>query len=1078
MISARPMTDKFFSLIAEMILCLVFSQVALAQLPTATILGVVKDSTGAVIPGVSLTARSVETGLSRNGVSAADGSYRFSALPLGSYEIRVEHPGFQSEVRSGLTLTVGQEAVVNITLQVGQVQETVSVSAEASLVNTTSGSLGGLVGEQTVADLPLNGRNFMDLTSLQPGITHHVALSAGPSTVGLWFSNNGAPLRSNDFLIDGAMMQTGTSATSASSDGTTLGIDGIREYRVITNSVSAEYGMTMGAQVVVVSKGGTNSFHGSMFEYLRNSVLDARNFFQYITPSTNFRLPPYKRNQFGGSFGGPIKKDKTFFFGTYEALRQRLGVNPLDNVMPASCHAITNNPCTTPAGQNVSAAIQPILALFPLPNLGTNQFTYSFTQPTADNYGQIRVDQNFSSNDSMFGRYTIEDSQETDALAIPQLTAPRESRNQYLTLSENHIFSAALLNMARVSFSRTQSLATSTSPYVGPQYSFFPGLPLGTVSVSGLTGYANAASTPAPEKQNIFSESDDLIYTHGTHTLKFGALINHFQTFGGNGSSLLGSVSFTSLSNFLLGIPNTESGGTPGSYTNRTYHYNSLGFYGQDDWRVRPNFTVNIGLRYEFITQVNESSGHGSNLVDIQHDSAPTLGIPFTNPSLLNFSPRLGFAWDVAGDGKTSVRGGLVELYDISSFGQSLVITSQGTPPFSTSSSVLNPGQFSLPFVFSQANVGKSLSIMDYNFKQPHIVQYNLTVERQLPGQMLLSVSYAGSRGFNLPQSKEGNATIPQGVPVNGVCTVPSSPPPFNPAGPKCWTGTDPRTNPNWTNIGYKTAAGQSWYNSLQIGLTKRMSHGLQFQTSYTWSKLLDNTQGQASNENAGSSTTGTDPSHEQTDKSFADFDVPQNLRFNLIYQMPQMFSSHKVVGMFLDGWRGSTILTLSSGEPFTTTVGSNVSRSEGSAGGGSDRPNMFLGRNNGNSTSGTTAGCSGVTAGQQLATPTLWFDPCAFYLQNPGFLGNADRNVLRAPGITTLDFSLAKNFGIRRLGESGHLEFRAEAFNILNTPNFGVPAHSVFSGTAGSAVLSTAGLITGTSTPSRQLQFGLKLFF
>jgi TonB dependent receptor-like, beta-barrel len=900
--------------------------------------------------------------------------------------------------------------------------------------------------------------------------------------------------------MDGTMMGSLTNATMAGQDGSTLGVDGIQEYRVITNSVSAEYGMTMGAQVVVVSKGGTNQFHGSGFEYLRNDKLDARNFFQYITPTTPYRLPPYRRNQFGGSFGGPIKKDKTFFFATYEALRQRLGVTTLDTALPANCRVLTNNPCTSPAGGTVAPTIAPILAIFPLPNVGATQYTFPFTQPTNDNYGQIRIDQNFSSNDSLFGRYTIEDSQETDALAIPQLAGLRESRNQYLTLSENHIFSGTLLNTARASFSRTQSNGLTSSPFIGPQYSYFPGRIMGSVSITGYTGFGPAASTPAPETQNVFSESDDLVDTHGSHTLKFGALINHFQAYTGNGSSWQGSASFTSLPNFLQGIWSTESGNTPGSFPFRTYHYNSLGFYGQDDWHPLPRFTVNIGLRYEFITTPQEVAGHAANLVDLRNDAAPTLGVTFKNPSLLNFSPRLGFAWDVTGDGKTSVRGGFVELYDVSSFGQSLVITSQGSPPYSTSSSATNsktsPAIFALPFTFTPSQVGKTLSLIDYNFGQPHILEWNLTVERQLPGQMLLSVTYAGSRGLNLPQSKQGNPTIPQGVPANGVCTPSPTLLPFNPdpTAPICYTGplgvnssvvsyvgTDPYTNPYWQSIGLKTTAGESTYNSLQIGLNKRLSHGLQFQVSYTWSKVLDDTQGQASNENSGSSTTGTDPSNERVDYSYADFDVPQNLHFNLIYQPPNMFSSNKVLGAVLDGWRASTILSLSSGEPFTTTVSSNVSLS-----GGSDRPNLVLGRNNGNITSGTTAGCPGaplITPGEKLGTRNLWYDPCAFYLQNPGFLGNAARNILRSPGITNLDFSLAKNFAIKRLGEGSHVEFRAEAFNIMNTPNFAVPARAVFSGTAGQAVLSTAqqnqiNSTNGSFLTSRQLQFGLRLVF
>src|SRR5947199_6667087 len=363
---------------------LLMGNLAMSQLPTATILGAVKDSTSAVIPGAAITAKNVETGLTRTGVSAEDGSYRLSALPVGAYEVRVELPGFRTELRSGLTLTVSQEAVVNFTLQPGAVEQTVVVTEDAPLVNTTSGALGGLVDEQKVAELPLNGRNFIDLTLLTPGITQHRNLAVAASTVGMWFSSNGAPLRSNNYLLDGAPMTNLTQGTSASQDGSTLGIEGIREYRVITNSFSAEYGMTMGSQVTMVSKGGTNTLHGSLFEYFRNSALDARNFFDYKAPASDRRLPPFTRNQFGGSVGGPIKKDKTFFFGVYEGLRHRFGVTTISNTIGAGCHGragavITNTACPqlgSVPSVNISPVTAPLLALYQIRNFPNNQFHF------------------------------------------------------------------------------------------------------------------------------------------------------------------------------------------------------------------------------------------------------------------------------------------------------------------------------------------------------------------------------------------------------------------------------------------------------------------------------------------------------------------------------------------------------------------------------------------------------------------------------------------------------------------------------------------------------------------------------
>jgi hypothetical protein len=312
---ASIQNSRIFTRVA-LVLCAVMlgAQLGPAQLPTAAILGVVKDTSGAVIPEVSLTARNIATGQTRTAVSGTNGSYRFNALPVGNYELRAEHPGFKTEVRTGLTLSVSQEVVVNVALEIGAVEQTVAVTGEAPLVNTTSGALGGLVDQERIADLPLNGRNYIDLSLMQTGVAQHKNRNPSAVTAGVWFSSNGATLRSNNMLLDGAPIQNIFAAHSASISGNTLGLDGIREFRVVTNTFGAEYGLTMGSQMVIVSRGGTNSFHGSMFDYLRNSAMDARNFFDRKTAAATFRLPPFRRNNFGGSFGGPIQKDELFFF--------------------------------------------------------------------------------------------------------------------------------------------------------------------------------------------------------------------------------------------------------------------------------------------------------------------------------------------------------------------------------------------------------------------------------------------------------------------------------------------------------------------------------------------------------------------------------------------------------------------------------------------------------------------------------------------------------------------------------------------------------------------------------------------
>jgi len=1032
---------------------------AMSQLPTATILGAVKDSSGAIIPGVAITAKNLETGLTRTTVGSEDGSYRFSALPVGAYEVRAEQPGFRTEVRSGLTLTVSQEAVVNFTLQPGALDQTVVVTEEAPLVNTTSGALGGLVDERKVSELPLNGRNFIDLTLLQPGVTQQRNLAVAASTVGTWFSSNGAPLRSNNYLLDGAIITNLTNGTSASQDGSTLGVEGIREFRVITNSFSAEYGMTMGSQVMLVTKGGTNTLHGSLFEYFRNSALDARNFFDYKTVASNRRLPPFARNQFGGSLGGPIKKDKTFFFGVYEGLRQHLGVTTLSFTVPAACHVTTNNPCITqPTAENpnrdVAPVVRPILDLYPLPNLPNNQFTFPFTQPIKDDYAQGRVDHNFSSADRLFGRYTFNNTTETDPLNFPQFRTERYSRSSFTTLSEDHVFSPALLSTFRMSFSRTHPSNPSPSGLIGPQYSFVPGMEIGSLNIGGVATLGPNVA-PTNFKQNIFTWSDDVFYTRGRHSLKFGTLINHYQQYLLTFVNSVGTITFANVNNFLQGLTSQYSAQTPGSLRDRTYHFNTLGFYAHDDFRVLPNLTFNLGLRYEFITVPREQHGKEAALRDIVHDAATTIGPAFRNMSLLNFSPRFGFAWDVTGNGKTAIRGGFAELYDIGAFGVSFVIASQATPPFSSFSAVTTPSTLVLPLVFP--DVGRTLRLLDYNMKQPHMLDYNLTVEHQLPWRVGLTLGYAGSRGYHLMQVKEGNPAIPQ----------------ILPDGRKFWPANAPRINPNWGSIELHTADGNSWYNALQFGLNKRLSNGMQFQSSYTFAKLMDETQGQAGADNQVSSVTGVDPNNRRIDRGRADFDLAHNWQFNAIYQLPQAFQGRRGLHAVLDGWRASGIISVQSGYPFTPALRTDRTRSginAGQPGAGAltfGRPNLVPGR---------------TKEDIILSKPNRYFDTNAFTLQDAGFLGTSGRNYLTGPGYFNLDFSLGKNIAVKQLGESGALEFRGEFFNILNHPNFAMndTFRQVFAGSAATeAPLATAGVITTTgSARSRQIQFALKLLF
>ena len=1025
-------------------LCVCYAASAFAQ-TTGTITGDLKDANGAFLVGAQVTALYVETGLTRTTVSTDEGRFVFPGMAVGEYEIRVEQSGFKPLVRKGVSLTVGETIVLSLVMEVSSLSADVTVTGEEALVNTQTQELSYLVNERAIKELPLNGRNYTDLAALQPGVIPYPHRDGGSVVAhGLGMTINGQDPRSNVYLLDGTTQNDFTNGPAGSAAGTALGIETIREFRVETNAYSAEFGRNSGGQINAISKSGSNEFHGSLYEFHRNDSLDARNFFD---PA---KKPEFTRNQFGGSFGGPIKRDKLFFFFGLEALREDLG-RTITTVVPDENARLG----ILPGGNvTVSPVIRPYLDEFPLPNgpnrgSGLAAFSFPFNQKLDQKFAQVRFDYNRSDRDQFFARYTFDDAEQFLPTDFPQFPRSFLSRNQFFTGEYRRTLSPRTLNTFRLGFSRThigQDVEANVARALQP---FVPGRDkIGNIDIAGIPRFGPQSSVNVTLTQNVFSFEYGLIHTRGRHLIKAGALVERYQDNMVNPTFGLGIFTFSSLRNFLVNQPQRFVGLTPEGALDRYWRFTLFGFYAQDTMRVNSRLTLNFGLRYEFSTMPVDIYGRDSALINLT-DRAPTVGPLYQNPTLKNFSPRVGFAWDVTGDGKTSLRGGY-GLYFNTNNQQNLIVTV--TNPPATPRVIINNPTFPVPPF--ERGIANSIRPVQYDLKNPYVHVWNLNLQRELWFDTVVTVGVAGSRGAHLLRSGDVNIPTPQTL-SDGTL--------FFPPGQQ-------RPNTAFGVIELKSSDGDSWYNAFILEVRKRLSRGIYFQSSYTLSRNIDTTQASTFFSDATNGTTSAMPEFPGVNynKGLADYHAKHNLVFNFIWDIPFAKNLRGTKGKILNGWQLAGIGQLRSGNPLTVFVQRNRSRSQWSPsigpGLGLDRPDF----------------APGFTAETAVTgDPNSYFDPNAFALQPAGKLGNVGRGSLTGPNLRTFDLSLVKNTPLSWLGESTNLQLRVEAFNLFNRTNFGTPGLLAFTGERDDEQpLPTFGLIRSTVTSSRQIQLGLRLTF
>jgi carboxypeptidase family protein len=1138
---------KISAVVALVLFSLLVSVPARAQVAGATLSGTLTDPSGSGVPNATVSIKNAATGIVRAAATDDNGFYSVPNLTPGVYEVTFSAAGFSTQVETGITLTVGSQQSLNSALKVGQVSQRVEVTGEVAQVELTSSAITDEVNSTTVRELPLNGRDWASLATLQPGVigirtqqTTTGTVNRGNRGFGNQLAVVGHRPTENNYRVNGITVNDYSNGSPGSVLGAQLGVDAIQEFSVVTANYTAEYGRTSGGVINAVMKSGTNDFHGTAYWFLRDEGLDARNFFD--AP----KIAPFHRNQFGGSAGGPIRKGKTFFFADYEGIRQTKGLTGNATVPSDAARGIdaNGNPtvarlCLVPAGSppntpcvpnsplpasgpgaapnpdpvtHIDTGVSPYLPLYPRSQTGignngdTATFLVALPQIYTENYVTARVDQHFSEKDDLDGVWFYDKSPQSTPDPYLLATHQAISKRSLGGLEETHSFSASLVNIARVGYNRTEGfvgqpgvalnpLAANTSLGVG----LVPGRAAPLIHGAGLSADLQPLGNQSTfhHVQNSFQFYDDAFLTHGNHAIKFGFAVERIQNNTLAVTRPNGTFNFKGLDSFLTNQPSSFTIGDPIVQAVISTRLTILAGYVQDNWRFRRNLTFNLGFRYEMET--NPTQAHVPFLILQSLTTAP-VNAPHpwqTNPTVRNFEPRIGFAWDPSGNGKTSVRGGF-GIFD--ALPGSWVINQEESqaPPFALSLAASNLPAGAFPHLAGVPPPGSSSALGYFPEQKPHrnyAMNWNLTIQRQIGQSLTATIGYVGMHTVHSPFTTDTSNSVgpPQVVQTAAGTLWPCGP---DGLGNPCATGFLPSGQPSTV---FNPFVGQirptffstsSHYHALEAQLNKRMGHGLQAQASYTWGKCID----------AGSNGDIGDPYQNSPSSliffapgsrnGLCDFNVGQNFVGNFIWDVPSPKSSSEIVSHLAGGWELGAILTASTGTPFIVAMNGDPIRIKN--GDSLTYPSRLAGCSAINSNWKATLQYVNVACFTPPVAPASMAAQCdtAFYsgVAKPApsgmvycanLFGNAGRNQLIGPRIVNLDFSVFKNNYIRRISESFNVQFRAEMFNVLNHTNFQSPlcgsCQTLFNEDGSPA---GGGFLNSTSTEARQIQLSLKVIW